>query len=191
MDELTSMQKQECLGWPNEDNKNLKNMERGMVRPWVRCLARYFDILLFSFVIETFLIINPGVIDGINNRLLIMLVLFFWMIIESLLLSTLGTTPGKFLFKISVRDKNYNKLRLPIAFARSAGVFVAGLGIGFPPATLIMLIISRHDLKKNKITKWDSKGKFEVLHGKIGGIRTLIAITIFTLLFILIIYGQS
>ena len=51
---------------------------------------------------------------------------------EPLLLHLWGTTPGKWVFGLSVRDEDGQKLTLRTALARTLGVFVHGMGGGIP-----------------------------------------------------------
>lgn len=191
MQEVSNEEKQKNPDLFIQQKENTSDMEGEQVRPWVRYWARYFDIQLFGLVLGILLgIINPKLMNIIDSRLLGMVLLFFWIIFEAILLSTCGTTPGKFLLKIKVRDKNHNKLSFPAAFARSVGVWFAGMGIGFPLATLITLIVSYNKLKNDRITRWDYNGEFIVLHGKIGVLRTLLTIFILVLYLALIIYGN-
>ena len=56
----------------------------------------------------------------------------FTFIFEPLLLHLWGTTPGKWVFGLSVRDEDGKKLSLRTALYRTLGVFVHGMGGGIP-----------------------------------------------------------
>ena len=149
------------------------------VRPWVRYWARMFDIYFFSLPAGFVLgIIAPSVLK-IPEIFLGMLVIFIWILVESSLLSTWGTTPGKWLLKTTLRDSTGGKLSFSSALTRSFSVWGRGLGIGFPIASLITLIIAHNSLLKEGITSWDREGSFVISHNRIGPIRIIVLILFF------------
>lgn len=174
------------------------------VRPWVRGAARLID---FWFVYYTFCFL-AGVIGcvvcylfgiplsrPINNISNIensqisplgALSLFIWVFVESLLLSTWGTTPGKWLLKINLRDSAGKKLTFKNALSRSFSVWWRGIGIGlFAPITLIIADIK---IRKKGITSWDRDGNFTVTHDDVGILRSMIAVLLICSIFSLNIY---
>src|SRR5690348_2721117 len=95
----------------------------GRIRPWVRYWARFIDIylwfMLVNFIIEiSHLSINiPNIIVAIAVGLSVVLVIFMlWALIEAILLSKWGYTPGKWLLKATVTDKNGGRLTFEKAF---------------------------------------------------------------------------
>jgi len=95
------------------------------------------------------------------------------------LLSTWGTTPGKWLFRIKLRDKTGKKLNLYSALGRSFAVWLKGYGLGIPIISFFTLLMARSRLKKIGITTWDEAGGFVVTHCKIGGLRSVIVVLFF------------
>lgn len=61
-----------------------------------------------------------------------------WIIVETILLSTWGSTPGKWLFALSLTTKGGNKPDWKICFQRSLLVFITGVGLG----NMILLVIT-------------------------------------------------
>jgi len=172
-------------------SNSLKTDTVAKVRPWVRYWARYLDVMIFSFIFGIFLaIFIPSILEK-SNIVLTMLSLFAWIFVESMLLSSWGTTPGKWLLRISLKDVNGNKPTFSSALNRSFTVWFKGLGFGIPIVNLITLIISYNHLTQNGITSWDKDGHFTVAHKKIGIIRTIIAVIIFILSIFLIALGES
>jgi hypothetical protein len=95
------------------------------VRPWVRYWARVFDIYFFS-------ILGGGLIGAfapnaaLSSPLIGVVLLLIWVFVESLLLSTFGTTPGKWLFKVRLISPTGSivRSRIPSRFhvaSRSGG----------------------------------------------------------------------
>ena len=135
--------------------------------PWMRYFARTIDIVLFSM--------GAGLVSGImlpllgrfvNVALLLILVIsmwvFGWIFIESALLATWGTTPGKWLFGLTLRTARGTKLDFPTALRRTLKVWVRGLALGLPIVSLIALVIAYNRLKEKGETSWDAEGGFQV-----------------------------
>ncbi|MBP9011133.1 MAG: RDD family protein [Smithellaceae bacterium] len=157
-------------------------------RPWVRYWARMFDIYVFSIICGFFLgIVAPQSLDKMNAAALGMIILFIWIFVESLLLSSFQTTPGKWLLKTKLVSASGEKINFSQALARSLKVWWRGLGTGFPIATLITLIVANKNLTRDGITSWDRESGFIVTHETIGVPRILAAIAFFIVMFILIV----
>jgi len=151
------------------------------IRPWVRYWARLFDMYVGAIVIGIVLgILSPGAFDAQSgDQLFGLFVVFAWVFIETLLLSTFGTTPGKWLFRIRLVPPSGRMPDFATALSRSFKVWWRGLGIGFPIATLITLIVAYSTLKKNGMTTWDRDDGFTVLHERIGPARIILAVAFF------------
>ena len=166
------------------------------VRPWVRYWARMFDIYLVSLVVVFALgIFYPDAFnsDALNentsDQLFGILIIFVWVFIESLFLSTVGTTPGKWLFKIRLISPSGDKPDFSAALSRSFKVW-RGLGIGFPLVSLFTLIVAHRNLTKNGVTTWDKDDGFSVTHDRIGPLRVIFAIIFFLGFLALIVLGS-
>lgn len=153
-----------------------------LIRPLVRLLARTIDICIATVLVLILLIIlDPA--HEVLTPLQPFLSLFAWIFIEAFLLSTWGTTPGKWLFDIEVRDKEQKMLNFQQALKRSFKVWRMGLGFGiFLP---FMLIISYVQLVRNGISPWDNKCDSMAFHGEMSPIK----LPIFAL--IILYYGRS
>jgi len=158
------------------------------VHPWIRYWARYIDIVAFSLVFGIFLaIFIPSVLES-SNIFLTILILFVWIFAESALLSSWGTTPGKWLLRINLVGPN-GKPEFSAALNRSFAVWLKGLGFGIPIVSLFTLVSSYNHLKKEGTTSWDKDGHFTVTHGKIGVIRIIAAIIV-SVIFLFLIFGE-
>lgn len=168
-------------------------------RPWVRYWARMLDILLFSFGVgllgsdflpqafsetgsgETSFWIGSETSSWIGF-------LFIWTFVEALLLSTFGTTPGKWLFKVRLMPPSGSAILYSAALSRSIKVWWRGLGIGLPIISLITLTVSHGRLIDNGMTSWDREGDFLVAHETIGVMRIMLATSVFFTLILLSVY---
>lgn len=157
------------------------------VHPWIRYWARYIDIVAFSLVFGVFLaIFIPSALES-SDYLLTILILFVWIFAESALLSSWGTTPGKWLLRIKLAGPN-GKPEFSKALNRSFAVWLKGLGLGIPIISLFTLISSYNHLTKEGITSWDRDGNFTVSHEKIGVIRIIVAIIV-SAIFLFLLFG--
>jgi uncharacterized RDD family membrane protein YckC len=149
-------------------------------RPWIRYFARMVDLFLFSLMAGIILGLYAPSMAALPNSLLTVGILFAWIFQESVLLANCGTTPGKWFFKIKVRNSRGQKLTFSEALNRSFGVWIKGMGAGVPLLNLITLLSSRSKLKRDGITTWDEEGGFVVTHGKIGVFRSaVVAVLLF------------
>lgn len=119
------------------------------VRPWVRYWARMFDLYLAAIVGGIVIgLFNPDAFNEKGSDQIFGLgVVFAWVFIESFLLSTTGTTPGKWLFKTYLIPPSGEKPDFFVALSRSFRVWWRGLGIGLPIATLFTCSVA-HGNKK-------------------------------------------
>ncbi|MBL8499555.1 MAG: RDD family protein [Nitrosomonas sp.] len=163
------------------------------VRPWVRYWARMFDLYLISIVSGIAIsILDPDAFsEQSSDQLFGFAVIFAWVFIESLFLSTTGTTPGKWLFKIRLIPSSGETADYSTAFSRSFKVWWRGFGIGFPLVSLITLIVSYNKLTKNGITTWDRDSGFTVTHEQIGPLRVIFAIAFFVSFLFLVAIGSA
>lgn len=157
------------------------------VRPWIRYIARMIDIYTFLFIGGIFWEILSPTSFPESDFAFGLIVLFLWIFFESICLSILGSTFGKWLLKIKLRTNDNLKLTFLIAFQRSFMVWFKGLAIGIPFISLFTLISAHSDLTTQGITSWDKKYGLKVSYEKIGCIRAIITILLFGLFFSIII----
>ena len=161
------------------------------VRPWVRYWARMFDFFLFAFLGGATLgVVYPPIIE-IPEILFSILLLFAYAFVEPAMLAGWGTTPGKALLKIRLRNSDGSKLSYTDALSRSFDVFFKGVGIGIPIVQLITLIFAYNRLTKKGITSWDEGGNFKVSHQAIEAWRSIVAVFIFMAFLYLMVLGEA
>jgi len=162
------------------------------VRPWVRYWARMFDVYSFSLVGGVILaVIAPQFLEKQNEYALGMMLVFAWVFVEALLLSSFQTTPGKWLFKTKIALTSGSPINFSQALARSFKVWWRGFGTGFPIATMITMIIAHGRLTRNGITSWDKDDGFSVAHETIDVPRVLAAIAFFFIFLVVVAIGNS
>ena len=147
------------------------------IKPGVRFFARYIDYMLFSFL---FILLLSYFIPAFDFDEVIfgILSLFIWVFVETLLLITWGTTPGKWLLNIKIKTNDNKKPSLGLVFKRSIKVWFFGLGIGLPFITLFTLFCAYFELNKNKKTTWDQSEHFSITHNPTPLIKITLAVFI-------------
>jgi uncharacterized RDD family membrane protein YckC len=165
--------------------------EMPATRRWVRFWARTFDMYLFFLVAGIVLaIFTPQAVLNLNDYLLGMLLLFIWVFVESLLLSTFQTTPGKWLLRTRIALASGERITYPKALARSLKVWIRGWAIGIPLLSLAALIMSSVSIARNGITSWDREEGFVITHEKIGTVRVLATMLFFGFYLLLIFQAE-
>jgi uncharacterized RDD family membrane protein YckC len=171
--------------------------------PWRRWLARWFDIWIFALVFAVVAfsaleITSPRLADALfetNDALFGLFVVAALIPIEALLLSSHGTTPGKWIFGIRVMPVEGGRPTYATALRRAMLVWWRGLAIGFPIVTLFTQAHAYSKLKGDGETTWDRDTGLRVLHRPMSGGQIALAVGVgLTLLVIytfLNAYGAS
>lgn len=134
--------------------------------PWRRFFARSLDLLICSAIYE----LVTGAILRINllERSFLMSMVDLYMsfgilfLLEPLLLSQLGTTPGKWIFGISLRKMDGSKLSYGESFSRLCQVFWQGYGLQIPIYNLVRLYKSYTLCSENGEMPWDTQILYHV-----------------------------
>ena len=112
--------------------------------PWRRYFARMFDYgwitLLISAIFYVVFRIRP-----LSNWLSVFIQYGSFLLampIQAMMLHVWGTTPGKWLFGLTVLSENGNKLEYYIAMDREWQALLRGYGLGLPVFSLVRLIMS-------------------------------------------------
>lgn len=111
--------------------------------------------------------------------------IYLWMLIEPFFLHAFGTTFGKSLLKIQLRNHQGNTLSLRGAWRRSIRVWIRGLAMGIPILNIIAMLLAYRAFTIRGITAWDKEDNLILTYGDIGnwrllGIVILIAVIIHT-----------
>ena len=162
---------------------------------WRRYFARALDtsiVLLTIMLVSAFLIglslaaVNHGAVLAYVNWLKkyqrlnffvdAFITVLLWLPIEALFLSTLRTTPGKWLFGIKVITQSGNKLRYRTAISRALLVFIQGQALMIPLVSLITLIMSYDRVTTKGSTYWDRDLKTVVTYDKLSDTRLVFCV---------------
>ena len=158
-------------------------------RPWVRFFARQVDYMLIGSALGVMIAESAPHMLGMPRLILGMVVMINWVFIEAYLLSSWGSTPGKWLLASRVGKPGAKRLTYGEALWRSYRVLLRGLGFGIPIVSLITQISAFSELRRNGETSWDRDGNATVMHGKlrVGGV--LLTVLIWAGFFVLMAIG--
>jgi hypothetical protein len=146
------------------------------VHPWLRYWARSFDV----FGLLTLLTVM-GILKA-DSYFHSVLALYLAVPLEAALLAIAGTTPGKWLFRISIEDETGARPSLGRAMRRTFAVLVYGMAVLIPVASLFAQVIAYVRLTETGITKWDEQAATRVRHGEISPLRAALIFAVFFVL---------
>lgn len=157
-------------------------------RRFSRLFARLIDYTFFYAIVTVGFYLAPILVP----ELLFFLFLFFlplcWIPFEILFTKWFGTTPGKALLGIHLRDKGQNKPSLRIAAKRAWQVFVRGMGLGLPVLNLICLGKFLLTMKRKGHASWDTDLDVYVAKKRVA--RTVSAFLVTLMLLVPIAYDD-
>ena len=133
--------------------------------PWRRYLARALDHSLCVLLLKAILVFTlrfafgDGVLERVVQDYLAWGIQF---LLEPLLLATWGTTPGKWIFGLKVRNAHGGKLTLGEAAARLAVLFRHGEGWGIPIYQLYRNYKSYRACSDGEVLPWDEGRSYAI-----------------------------
>jgi len=157
-------------------------------RPWQRLAARIFDYAIWGLVLALLLselrgigVIAPELAFWLGHPLLApVLITASFVPVEALLIASIGTTPGKWLFGVflqfSISDAyapRDTRTQLHRALRRSFRVWWEGVGCGFPLLAPVLIAVAYEKLAQNQETDWDFAQDVLVTHGPPGILNTV------------------
>jgi uncharacterized RDD family membrane protein YckC len=150
-------------------------------RPWPRFWARQFDLLLLAMLIGFVIgMVQPSILAAFAPAGAFADQLFGWVLLpvvivaEAAVHAAFGTTPGKSLAGLRVRDSRGDAPGFAAYLRRNFGVWWHGLGTGFPLVTLVTQVLSYQRVKSGEAAVWDLRNDTRVLAGSPAPIRTWI-----------------
>ena len=139
-------------------------------RPWNRLGARMFDYAIWGIVLALLLselhagaVVPDTLTIWLSHPLVApMVITGTWIAVETLLLASLGTTPGKWLFgcylQFSISDayaRREMRPQLLRSFRRAFRVWWEGMGCGFPLLAPILIAVAFERVAQSQETDWD------------------------------------
>ena len=157
-------------------------------RPWHRLAARMFDYAIFGLLLALLLsqlrslgVVPESTANWLTHPLVApILITLAWAPIEALLITAVGTTPGKWLFGIhlqfSISDayaSRNTRAQLARGLMRALRVWVHGVGCGFPLLAPIAIAVAHERLVLHQETDWDFSEDCLVTHSPAGVVNTV------------------
>jgi len=157
-------------------------------RPWNRLGARLFDYAIWGIVLALLLaelqgahIVPDRVAFWLGHPLAAPVVITgTWIAVETLLMASIGTTPGKWLFgcylQFSISDPyapREVRAQLARALRRAFRVWWQGVGCGLPLVSPILIAVAYERVTQNQETDWDFAQDCLVTHAPAGMINTV------------------
>ena len=152
-------------------------------RPWNRLAARLFDYAIWGLVLALLLselrgagAVPEGLAYVLGHPLIApILITASWIPVEALLIGSLQTTPGKWLFgcflQFSISDayaRRDTRSQLERALKRSFRVWWEGVACGFPLLAPVLVAVAYEKVAQNQETDWDFAQDCLVTHGPPG-----------------------
>jgi len=152
-------------------------------RPWQRLGARLFDYAIWGLVLALLLselrgagAVPEHVAYWFGHPLVApMLITGSWVPIEALLIASLATTPGKWLFGVylqfSISDayaRRDSRTQFARALKRAFRVWWEGVGCGFPLLAPFLIAVAYEKVTVQQETDWDFAHDCLVTHGPPG-----------------------
>lgn len=157
-------------------------------RPWHRLAARLFDYAIWGLLLALLLsqlraagVVPPEAAAWLTHPFVApILITLSYVPIEALLITAVGTTPGKWLFGIylqfSISDAYARRdtgTQLRRGLARAVRVWLEGVGCGFPLLAPLLVALAYERLIEHQETNWDFAEDCLVTHGPAGVINTV------------------
>ncbi len=168
----------------NEQSTNFVDLNKGLVAltvsPVTRLCARAIDMFIFSFFCAFITVIffpsYINVVGSLDEESIIfyLSVMVIWIFVESLLISKLGTTLGKWLFGMRIKSVRGDQLKYMQALKRSVAVWFNGIGMGV--FTLITMVVSFNYLVNEGATSWDKDGNLILVQDEIRLYRRVLQV---------------
>ena len=124
---------------------------------WRRFGGRWFDYLGYMAVFFVWIAWTGADLKALHQRALFPVVLILpWMFLEAASLHYWGTTPGKWLVGLRVRDASSRKLSPGMALFRTMRVMILGMGFGQVFLREFCHLVALWFAVKRKVVLWDA-----------------------------------
>lgn len=161
-----------------------KRRESPVPYPGRRLLARVLDWTIYYLI---WTLVNMVFLRGkiIRGLLLMyadsMVVMLLMLILEPLMLSLIGTTPGKAVMGLTVRGDGGDKLPLKYSFRRTFQVFADGMGFNIIILNLLNMSWARRNCAEGKALLWEQENSYQIKDTAPWRQVTVIAASLFLL----------
>ena len=151
----------EPLQLPEERRKDevASDMANKVRSPWRRYFARLLDIGIYTYFVVAFQAlvfhVNMASRSTFENLIDTLIAFLIMMLVEPVLLSKLGTTPGKWLLGLRVTGATGKPLSYLDALSRTVTVFWRGFGLNIPIYNVYRLWRAYKDCVAGVLLDWE------------------------------------
>jgi hypothetical protein len=134
---------------------------------WKRFWARSIDTSIYNLIAIILLLLIPTstfvkFFGGAGLIFLMIIVILFYCVFETLLFAIFGNTLGKRLLGIYLSQVDKTRNQNPRYFERALLVYVKGCAFGIPPISFLTKFLAKKRLESKGVTSWDEELKFQV-----------------------------
>ena len=152
--------------------------------PWLRYFARGVDLAWYSVILGAIVCaVAPESINALAasryDAFWSIGVIWAWCLVEPIFLSSAGTTPGKWLFGLSLQTRGQWAPSYTTYFERTVRVFVIGMWLVIPLLYLIPVFMSYRRLVATGRTAWDEYLDIDVRHRRPSIMKRVLAVVAF------------
>jgi len=144
-----------------------------------RFIARQLDLYFCALPISLLLVFGLGMVlpESILDAFIslakhpigaLIVLNFLSLLIESWLLSSTGSTLGKWLLGITVLDKDGGRLSFYRAMERTSNVLLKGTALNVPIISMLANVVAYFNIKKTGTASWDSDTSSIVTYKKMS-----------------------
>lgn len=150
-------------------------------RPWVRFWARGVDSTVAALIFERTAPLLGFPLTSWSDFAVMWTGFIVWIPLEAISMAATGTTPGKWLLRVTVSPR----MSFATSLSRAVQVVLKGMCGAIPLIGLIMMYKSYKRLSARNITNWDESLGLTVTHETIGPLRITATAFITALSFLL------
>ena len=171
----------------DEEASDVANKVRS---PWRRYFARLLDIVIYTYFVVAFqsivVHVNMATRSTFESFLDTLIAFLIMMLIEPVLLSKLGTTPGKWLLGLRVTGATGQPLSYLDALSRTVTVFWRGFGLNIPIYNAFRLWRNYKDCVAGELLDWECDSVIHLKDQKKW--RTAVYIAVNVMLIVLLVF---
>ena len=137
----------------NESTKEIHVKNHG--KPWLRFWVRWIDYLVLFIIVKILVGAVGGLpqyFEGITSGILMVCSVI---LLEAICIFSFGTTPGKWLGGIKVKNCEGRNPEFMQALKRTCFVWVQGFCLGIPVVDIPFMWFAKKNLLKDGKTRWD------------------------------------
>lgn len=171
---------------PEPEEVNAEQASDSAVKPRSyiarRFWARWLDLTAYGSLWWLAMYFSGRDIGAALNNVWVLLPMYVpWFVLESWLLHKYGTTPGKWLMGLRVRNEDGSLLTLSAAIKRSLRVLVSGIGFGWQFLSAICQLMSWFTTRRIGKPIWDYLGEHKVVAQPVVPAKIAVMVLVFAI----------